>query len=272
VIAGGATAVGAALAWACWLEPRRLVIRNLDVTPSRWPASLDGLTIAVVADLHVGSPHVSVARVERIVSRVNDLAPDMVCLLGDYLALDMWLGRRIAPSAACAPLARLRAPLGTYAVLGDHDTALDRAGVLAALEDAGICVLEDAATRVGEQGLWVAGVSETWLPKDAGAVLALVPDGAPTLLLAHSPDIFPSLPGGVALTLAGHTHGGQVGIPALTGRVIPSAYGARYVGGLYEEDAKQLLVHTGIGTSRIPVRFLVPPQIVLLTLGGDTPP
>lgn len=243
------------------------MIRKLDVLIPWWPEDLGGLTIGVLADLHVGSPHVNPSRVEQIVDRVNGLSPDFICLLGDYLALDMWLGRSFSADAACEPLGRLRAPLGTYAVLGDHDWDLDAKGVGASLVEAGITVLEDQATTVGDCGLWVAGVSRAWTAALNGhTALSAVPHGAPTLVLAHSPDVFPSLPNDVALTLAGHTHGGQIGIRALTRRMIPSRYGARYLAGLYREGTKQLLVHTGVGTSRFPVRFLVPPQITLLTL------
>lgn len=272
-LASGAwVAVGALGAWAGWVEPRRLVIRELETTIGSWPADLDGLRLAVVGDFHVGSPHVDAPRVERIAERINALSADLVCLLGDYLSEDMWLGRRVAAGAACEPLGRLRAPLGVYAVLGDHDWELDAAGVALTLREAGIRVLEDEAAVAGDHGLWIAGVSRAWRPEsDAAAALGGVPPHAPAIVLAHSPDVFPSLSDDVALTLAGHTHGGQIGIPALTRRMIPSRYGTRYLGGLYREGAKQLLVHTGVGTSRIPVRFLVPPQITTITIRTSRP-
>ena len=270
-IAGG-LALGALVAWSAWFEPRRLVVRRLDVPIGHWPRALSGLTIGVAADLHVGSPHVDAARIAEMVLAINALSPDMVCLVGDYVALDMWMGRRVTSDVACAPLGDLRAPLGIYAVLGDHDCDVDADGVAAALTAGGISVLDDEAAAVGNHGLWVAGISRAWQPDaDGGPALDGVPPGAPTIALAHSPDIFPALPRSVALTLAGHTHGGQVGIPALTRRKIPSRFGARYIGGLYEEGTKRLFVHTGIGTSRVPVRFLVPPQITLLTIRSGTP-
>jgi predicted MPP superfamily phosphohydrolase len=270
-IAGG-LALGALVAWSGWFEPRRLVVRRLDVPIGHWPNALSGLTIGVVADLHVGSPHVNAARIGEIVLAINALSPDMVCLVGDYVALDMWMGQRVTSKDACAPLGNLQAPLGIYAVLGDHDCELDADGVAAGLAAAGITVLDDEAAAAGENGLWVAGIARAWEPEaDGGVALDSVPPGAPTLALAHSPDVFPSLPPSVALTLAGHTHGGQVGIPALTHRKIPSRFGAKYIGGLYQEETKRLFVHTGIGTSRVPVRFLVPPQITLLTIRSGAP-
>lgn len=272
LIAGAGIGVGALATWASWFEPRRLVVRELEVSVDCWPDRLSGLTIGVVADLHVGSPHVDPARLEQIVERVNDLSADLICLLGDYLTLDMFLGRRVRPCTACEPLGQLHPRLGVYAVLGDHDWELDATGVAASLAKAGVTVLEDEATPVGDAGLWVAGVSRTWrIGSDGYVALSAVPDGTPILALAHSPDVFPSLPDDVALTLAGHTHGGQVRVPALTRRMVPSRFGARYLAGLYRDGVKQLFVHTGVGTSRLPIRFLVPPQITLLTIrsGGS---
>ncbi len=267
-----AAAAGALGAWAGWFEPRRLVVRELETAITSWPADLDGLNVAIVGDFHVGSPHVDGPRVERIVERINALSADVVCLLGDYLSEDMWLGRRVAAADACEPLGRLRAPRGAYAVLGDHDWELDAAGVASSLREMGIVVLEDEAANAGAHGLWIAGVSQSWRPEaDAAVALGAVQPQAPTIVLAHSPDVFPSLPDDVALTLAGHTHGGQIGIPALTRRMIPSRYGAKYLGGLYREGDKQLFVHTGVGTSRIPVRFMVPPQVTMLTIRTSRP-
>lgn len=262
----GAGALAAA-AWAGWFEPRRLVVQRREISIGSWPERLNGLRIGVVADLHVGAPHVDPARLQRLVSRLNGLSPDLTCLLGDYVCVDMRLGRRIPPDTACAPLARLHAPLGVHAVLGDHDWALDYQAVIGSLRNAGITVLEDAAVSVGDAGLWSAGVSRAWEPEcDGTRALAAVPPRAPTIALAHSPDVFPSLPQQVALTMAGHTHGGQIRMPALTRRTIPSKYGGRYLAGLYREGDKHLFVHTGVGTSRVPVRFLVPPSIALLTI------
>ena len=93
-----------------------------------------------------------------------------------------------------------------------------------------------------------------------------VPDDAPVLLLSHDPDPFPGVPERVALTLAGHTHGGQVAIPLLRRPFVPSRYGERYVRGHVVEDGRHLYVSSGIGTSGLPVRFLRPPEVVSLTL------
>src|SRR5262249_55004813 len=145
----------------------------------------------------------------------------------------------------------------------------------AALTRAGIRVLEDTSVSLTTPSgpVWVAGVSDFWSGKhDVNRALRAIPsDGAPILLITHNPDIFPEVPKRVLLTLAGHTHGGQVRLPLIGSPIVPSRYGQRYVMGHIQEDGRDLFVTTGVGTSGIPVRFGVPPVISVLTISraGD---
>jgi len=117
--------------------------------------------------------------------------------------------------------------------------------------------------------LWIAGLADAWTrPQDIEATLGQIPPGHTVIALTHNPDVFVNIPPSVALTLAGHTHGGQVNLPFLGRLVVPSDYGQRFAAGHIVEDGKQLFVTTGIGTSVFPVRFRVPPEIVLLTLNS----
>jgi predicted MPP superfamily phosphohydrolase len=163
-----------------------------------------------------------------------------------------------------------------FAVLGNHDRLFDAPRVRAALEAAGIRVLEDTASLVSTPSgpVWIAGLTDYWTgPHDVGRTLAAVSDSVtPVLLLTHNPDIFPRIPSRVMLTLAGHTHGGQVRLPLIGSPIVPSAYGQRYVRGLVVEGDRRLFVSTGIGTSDLPVRFGVPPTIFVLTLRAAAPP
>ena len=153
----------------------------------------------------------------------------------------------------------------------DHD-APHGERVRGALTAAGIRVLENEAVRVGRDGqeLWVVGLADLWTrrPDPAGALRA-VPDGAPVVVLTHSPDVFPTIPARVALTLAGHTHGGQVVLPLIGPPIVPSDYGRRYAAGHVVEGGRHLFVTTGIGTSIVPIRLGVPPEIAVLTLVGS---
>jgi predicted MPP superfamily phosphohydrolase len=176
----------------------------------------------------------------------------------------------VEPEPTAAALRELRAPLGVFAVLGNHDWWYDGARVGRALEGAGIRVLEDSAIPVLVNGrrLWIAGVSDAMTrPANISRALAAVPEDAPVIVLTHSPDVFPRMPARVLLTLAAHTHGGQVNLPLLGRLIVPSRYGARYAIGHIHEDGRDLFVNPGLGTSIIPVRFQVPPEISLVTVG-----
>jgi predicted MPP superfamily phosphohydrolase len=264
----GAAAVAAVLGlgwWAFWHEPRSVRFRRLTIRPPRWPRELDGLTIAVVSDLHTGAPHIDTGRIMYIVGRLNVLAPDLVALLGDYADPEVALGHRVEPDEVANVLAGLRAPLGRFAVLGNHDWHHHGGAMPRALRAAGITVLENDAVQV--DGLWIAGLADALARTPRlDETLAVVPADQPVLLLSHNPDVFPDVPERVALTLAGHTHGAQVDLPVVRDKVTPSAHGARYTNGHQVEDGRHLFVSPGIGTSRLAIRFRARPEITLLRL------
>jgi predicted MPP superfamily phosphohydrolase len=219
-----------------------------------------------MSDLHTGTPHVDAAKVARLVAQINRAGPDLVVLLGDYVDPTVPFGTPVAPEAVAAALGGLRAPRGVVAVLGNHDWVHTGTDMARHLRAAGVTVLDNDAVAVGER-LWVAGVGpEGDRVANPVAALAGVPAGVAVLLLSHHPDAFVRVPGRVALTLAGHTHGGQVALPGLGARHIPSRFGHRFAGGHVVEDGRHLFVSVGVGTSRFPIRVLTPPEIVLLRL------
>jgi predicted MPP superfamily phosphohydrolase len=260
--------------WATWLEPASLRVQQVDVLLA-WPYARP-LRVAVVSDLHVGAPYHGLARLPSTVDRINATRPDIICIPGDFVTLGVLGGHFTPPEAIARELARLRAPAGVFAVLGNHDRLFNGPRVRDALTSAGIRVLEDTAVAVPTPSgpVWVAGVSDYWTgPHDIEAALRAVTDTvAPVLLVTHNPDLFPSVPARATLTLAGHTHGGQVRLPLIGAPIVPSAYGQRYARGLVVERGRHLFVSTGIGTSDLPVRLGVPPTIFVLTLGGVAPP
>jgi predicted MPP superfamily phosphohydrolase len=262
---------GGVLVWSVLVEPGRLVVRQTDVVSPLWPRGRKPLRIAVLTDLHVGSFRNGLDHLDEVVSRTNAQGPDLVVLLGDFVIHGVAGGNFAAPEPGAERLGRLRTRHGVIAVLGNHDWWYDGGRVRAALERAGIRVLENEAVPLGEAGqrFWVAGLGDLWTrPVDIPGALARVPAGEPVLLLTHNPDIFPKVPARVALTLAGHTHGGQVALPLVGRPIVPSRYGQRYAYGLVVEDGRPLFVSSGIGTSIIPVRFRVPPEIAMVTLSG----
>lgn len=284
-------------------EPWRLSVTRYRVSPEGWPRGLD-LKLAVIADLHACEPWMPVERIQQIVARTNAAAPDAVLLLGDYVAghrLSLLSGR-VAAEAWAGALAGLEAPLGVHAVLGNHDwweeieaqrTRRGPVKARRALEAAGIPVYENDVVRLEKRGMpfWLAGLGDQWAfwPRpgradslsrrsridtyegvhDLPGTLAKVTDDAPVILMAHEPDIFPEVGGGVALTVSGHTHGGQVRIAGFA-PVVPSRFGQRFVYGHIVEEARHLVVSGGLGCSGLPVRFGSPPEIVLIDVtAGD---
>jgi uncharacterized protein len=268
-LVGGALLVALAV-WGFWIEPRRLVVRHVRVALDDWPAALSGMRIALVTDIHVGGPHVPLRRLASIVRATNGLRPDLVLLGGDFMVAGVFGGRLVPPEPIVAGLADLSAPCGVYAVLGNHDRKRGRASrSLAAFAGGHPRLLENAAVRLtrGDAAFWLIGLSDHNRGRpDVPGTLAQVTDAAPVIALTHSPDLFPALPERVAFTVAGHTHNGQVRLPLIGALYASSRHGLRYVGGLVREGRKQLYVGAGIGTSWLPVRFLAPPEIAVLTL------
>jgi uncharacterized protein len=268
-IAGAAVSALTLAWWVLWHVPANVRFRRLTIQPPGWPRELDGLTVAVVSDLHTGAPQVDLGRLMYLVGRLNVLGPDLVALLGDYADPAVAGGHYVAPDEVAESLGALRAPLGRFAVLGNHDWHHHGGAMARALRERGITVLENDAVQVDGAAvpLWVAGLADaTTRSPRLEQTLAVVPGDHPVLLLSHNPDLFPDVPMRVSLTLAGHTHGAQVDIPVVRDKVTPSEYGARYTKGHQIEGGRHLFVSPGVGTSRLPIRFRARPEITLLRL------
>jgi uncharacterized protein len=284
-------------------ESLRQKVTRYSITPPGWTPGLK-LRLAVIADLHICEPWMSLERVEQIVRQTNGLGADAILLLGDYV-VGHRLGKFSKPVSVdqWAPvLGKLEAPLGVHAVLGNHDWWDERdvqdrrAGPTRsgkALESAGIPVYENKAVRLVKNGMpfWLAGLGDQWAfwrrdddndeeaqadeharrqysgVDDLPGTLAQVTDDAPVILMAHEPDIFPKVLSNVALTICGHTHGGQLRILGFS-PVVPSLFGNRFAYGHVVENGRHLVVSGGLGCSMLPVRLGTPPEIVLVDLGG----
>jgi uncharacterized protein len=273
------------------IEPvLRLRIARYDINPPRWPAGFS-LKIAAIADLHACDPWMSLEHIEAVVERTNALGADIIVLLGDYVAGHRHVTRIIPPDEWAPVLAGLKAPLGVHAILGNHDwwddKTVQRNGQgptvsRRALEAVGIPVYENDVVRLTKAGapFWLAGLGDQlayWPARrfrpvrrigvdDLSATLAKVTDDAPVVLLAHEPDVAMRVPARVALQLSGHTHGGQVRLFGWS-PVVPSRYGNRLAYG-HARTSCDVVISGGLGCSIMPFRLGVPPEIVLVTLGG----
>jgi predicted MPP superfamily phosphohydrolase len=271
---GGAFAAGiGALAYAYTESRYRLVTTTYRFTPPRWPKLDTPLRIAALADLHAVEPWMPLARIEEIVRATNGLKPDLVVHLGDYVhGIPRPFRSGAVPIAQwSAALAKIEAPLGAYAVLGNHDWSHNPDAIRDALTGNGIPVFENEARKLRTAdgfSFWLAGLGDQVARRhDLGKTVRAITDDAPAILLAHEPDIFPQVSSRVSLTLCGHTHGGQVRIPFIGPLLVPSRYGSRYAYGHIVEENRHLLVSGGLGCTFLPLRFAMPPEIVLLELG-----
>lgn len=257
--------------WSFVVEPNSLVIHKETIKLNPSAAILNGLSIAVLSDIHAGGPFMDEDKLREIVRRTNELNPYCVVVLGDLMVRDNWSNNPIDPEVIAGIFKDLRPEGKVYAVLGNHDWWYDGERVRQALQKNGIKVLENEVAPVvdPDSSLWVAGLADSWTrPQEIEATLARIPQGDTVVALTHNPDVFVKIPSSVALTLAGHTHGGQVNLPFVGRLIVPSAYGQRFAAGHIVEDGKHLFVTTGVGTSVFPIRFRVPPEIVLLTFSS----
>jgi uncharacterized protein len=266
----------------------RLDVTSYALTPPRWPDGLS-LRIAVVADIHACEPWMPVGRIAQIVALTNSLRPDLIVILGDFTAGHPFVTGPVMPEQWGEALAGLRSRLGTYAVLGNHDwwhgpligsKGDDGESVRLALRQAGIGVLENDGVRLAQDGhpFWLLGLADQLAyachrghvrgADDLSKTLSRVSDEAPIILLAHEPYVFRKVPQRVALTLCGHTHGGQVNLPFIGPRIAASGHRvSRYTYGHIVEGDRHLIISAGLGASVAPIRFLRPPEVVDIKLG-----
>ena len=216
-----------------------LVTTSYRLSPPAWPKG-QRLTITVIADLHAGGPNMGLDRVRQVVDAANGLGSDLTVVLGDYFATHHFVTERVPHPVWAAELARLHAPLGVYSILGNHDWWYDIDGVRRALDKARLPTMQNDAVLLGPRGrrFWLAGLGDQIAYRlgphkfkgvdNLPGTLARIRTDDPVILLAHEPDIFTEVPTRVALTIAGHTHGGQIRLPIVPPVWAPSAFGARF--------------------------------------------
>ena len=274
--------------YALAIEPGFLLrTQYYALTPPRWTPGLK-LRLVLIADPHLGEPYMGLSRWNRILDVANSLEGDLHLLMGDYAAGHRFVTAYVNVTDTAAAARKLKAPLGTFAIIGNHDWWSDPIAQKLghgptegqrALEDAGIPVLENKVARLAKNDLpfWLSGTASIVAIRkgrstfegrdDLAGTLAQITGDAPIIHLAHEPDLFTQIPDRVSLTLSGHTHGGQVRILGWS-PVVPSEFGNRFAYGHIIEEDRHLIVSGGLGCSIAPIRFGVPPEITVVDLMG----
>jgi predicted MPP superfamily phosphohydrolase len=258
--ATGVLGMAAGVAYATMIEPARPVLRHVTLRLPTLPAALDGLRIGQISDMHLGLPHTG-QNTTWAVEQMRREQPDLLAFTGDFVT--------VYGSIAEVPglLRGLHAPLGMYAVSGNHDYWPDLNDVHGALSVAGITLLRNERRLLRWRGgeFWLAGVEDIWRGQpDFCAALGGIPGGDFTVLLCHAPDAADEAARrGVDVQLSGHTHGGHVRLPVLGSPSLPR-FGQRYVAGQYAVGAMALYVSQGLGG--MPLRFGCHPEATIFTL------
>ncbi len=277
----------ACLGYAYFIEPNRLVTNEAELKIEGWEREFDGFKIVMLSDIHGGSNGVTEERLREVVTRVNDLNADMVVMLGDFVSETVEdqpvakVGLKMEMKTIADNLAGVKSKYGVFAVLGNHDGWYNDDIVASEFARVGYKVLRHEVAAIEKDGkrLRIFGMidhlklNKSWKETSADAKAIVDASGTGNLIvLQHSPDLLPiisgelSISGDLKLMLSGHTHGGQVWMPVFGRPVVPSFFGQKYAYGHVRENNVDLFVTSGIGCSVLPFRFLVPPEIRVLTV------
>lgn len=244
--------------YAFFVEPQLLTVKHYTIENK----ALAGTRLVFASDFHIKKNQQN--RLKSIVNLINSSYPDIIVLGGDFVnGYDR--EDNIQPAEMTKELSKLRAPYGVYAVVGNHDRWYGVERVKSVLKNSGIMLLlnENKQIKLQSKKFFLAGADDP-LTGEPDIKRALKNSKKPVVFVTHSPDIFPQIPSGVDLVLAGHTHGGQVVVPFIGPVVVPSEYGSSYAFGKIESNGKVMIVTKGLGTSVLHVRFNCLPEIVVV--------
>ncbi|MEE9613294.1 MAG: metallophosphoesterase [Desulfatiglandales bacterium] len=270
-----------------FLNGRNLALLNVTASLKNLPPSFDGLKVGQITDIHAG-PLVPQGLIKKGVDLIMANQPDLIALTGDFISgatKILWTtygGFKSRHYDYCMEeLGRLKAPLGVFGVLGNHDfwSGKEVTGkIVRSLQDIGVRVLRNEAVPIErkEEQLYLAGVDDYWeVSYNLTRALQGIPEDSCRLLLSHNPDVneeIDSLRKRIDLIISGHTHGGQIVLPFLGAPYLPSPFGQKYRAGLIRDGERKTYVSRGLGLFFAPVRLNCPPDVTLLTLHREPNP
>lgn len=259
--------------WTTLVEPRWVAKRNIEVS---FPHSekLTGLRIAVAADWHLTTRPfwrvMTSSRAKNIVKEINDSHPDIILLPGDFIADSDYkpINAATAEDEIAQVLGQLKAPLGVYAVLGNHDWRHGGSKFKNALTKHSIQVIENDSILLEKAGFWLVGVGDD-STGHANPYLAIqkLPKAAPAFVMLHDPASFSDFPTNLnAISFAGHTHGGQVYFPRIGALIVPGRAPNAWAYGWIKHNGNRMYVTSGLGVSILPIRLNMRPEWVMVTV------
>lgn len=255
--------------YAYFVEPSRLIIKEVDLKIPRWSEKLNNFKIVAISDLHGGSNNVTESKLREIVEKANAQEPDLIILLGDYVSETSFKSKklRMPVKTVAENLRSFQAKYGVYAVIGNHDWWHDEKLIRSEFEQVGIVFLENEVReiKVGDETIRLWGIEDYWkqrrVPTEAFDTIG---DKKNVIAVTHNPDSLLKSPGEISLMLAGHSHGGQVKIPFYGAPALVND--ERFMAGEAVVDGKHVFVTSGVGCSGPQIRFDVPPEIAVLKL------
>jgi predicted MPP superfamily phosphohydrolase len=256
---------------APFTRAQRHCVRHLSFALAGWPRFSRPLRIAFLADFHIGSHADDLARLDAIVAEAAAFAPDLALYGGDFVNMIPFGGGRVPPRVIARVLAKLSAPLGRIAVLGNHDRSYGPEEIAQALAAHEITLLADAVQPITfeDATIDILGIPDARVERpQAQAALAALHVDRPSIELSHDPVWFKHLPAGPHLMLAGHTHGGQIRLPFYGAIRNASHAPMRWSYGLIEEEGRRMYVTSGLGCSGIPLRIGCRPEWALIEVNG----
>lgn len=264
--------IGLSLAFrGCVYEPYiALNVKHSTISVRNWDNNLPDIKIGVISDFHAGDMPFEKWRIEKVVNAANAENPDMVFLLGDFVNGFFGMSA-MDPEILGDILSKIKAPMGVFAVTGNHDLGYGEDKIIPPLQKRGIRFLQNENVKIETSGgsFYIAGLSfRESMAYDMKPALEGIPKGSPLILLMHAPEFYPSFPKDVSVTFSGHTHGGQIRIPywGAVRKTDIVKFGGNDRGLMHSPHGDALYITPGVGTSFLTLRLFCEPQIEIISI------
>lgn len=257
------------LAYGYYEATQDPIARKTIIKVDDWPINKPPMRVLLMADIQMAGPDMTPDRLDRIVTQINKENADIILIAGDFISKKSLATKLYTADETIAPLAKLKASVGIYAVLGNHDHWADKDGFIKALDKYNITLLSNEAVAV--DGINIVGIDDEYTKHaDIEATMASLSklEKTANIVVTHDPDIIPEIPFDTAMIAAGHTHCGQISPPLIGPLTTLSRYGRRFACGEIDDNNKKVIVSAGLGTSILPLRIGAPPDYWVVTLKG----